>query len=33
MLSHEITAIISADRHFEQVPGIRRVDPTHIASG
>jgi predicted nucleic acid-binding protein len=27
MLTHQVTAIITADEHFEQVPKLRRVSP------
>lgn len=30
MLEHRITHIISADRHFDAIPGILRLDPLQI---
>ncbi len=30
MRHHELTAIISTDRHFELLPGVRRLDPNNV---
>lgn len=30
MLNNRLREIISADRHFDQIPGIRRVDPVGV---
>jgi len=31
LLEHQIPYIISADRHFDGVPGFRRLDPTNLS--
>ena len=33
VLEHQMEGIVSADRDFDRIPGLRRYDPTEVAAG